>query len=173
MNTLSNFRRRKDEFFKHDQHSPLTPDQQTAFTGLNYYPENPDLDLELDIERFEEEDAIQMQTSTGGTAEFIRWGRIKFEVDGQPAELTLFQSQAGGGFFMPFMDATSGGETYSSGRYLDPEPTPDGKVVVDFNLAYNPYCAYNEYWTCPIPPKENRLKVPIRAGEKTFEDTGN
>jgi hypothetical protein len=72
----------------------------------------------------------------------------------------------GGGYFLPFMDATSGDETYGAGRYLEIEPLPGGKLLVDFNMAYNPYCAYNEYWSCPIPPKENRLSVPIEAGEK-------
>jgi uncharacterized protein (DUF1684 family) len=166
MTELTRFRQSKDHFFKSDPHSPLTPPQRDSFEGLVYYDENPDLRFELDVEPFEEQDQITMATSTGDVAEYIRWGRITFEVGGQEAHLTVYSAVGGGGYFLPFMDATSGGETYGSGRYLEVEPLPDGRLLVDFNLAYNPYCAYNEYWSCPIPPKENRLSVPIRAGEK-------
>src|SRR5262249_20654720 len=82
------------------------------------------------------------------------------------ATLQVYQPVRGTEFFIPFMDATAPAETYGAGRYLDPEAMQDGKLLVDFNLAYNPYCAYNELWSCPIPPRENRLKVPIQAGEK-------
>jgi uncharacterized protein (DUF1684 family) len=85
-------------------------------------------------------------------------------VDNQPAELTVFFNQNGA--FLPFVDNLAGQETYPAGRYLEPEPLPDGRFLVDFNMAYNPYCAYNEMWSCPLTPFENRLKVPIRAGEK-------
>lgn len=79
-------------------------------------------------------------------------------------ELTLFASDHG--FFLPFVDSLRGEETYGAGRYLEPEEGPDGRFHIDFNLAYNPYCAYNENWSCPLTPFENRLNVPIRAGEK-------
>jgi uncharacterized protein (DUF1684 family) len=88
-------------------------------------------------------------------------------VDGQEAELTLYASPHG--FFLPFADSLAGTETYGAGRYLEPEPVGNGKFLVDFNLAYNPYCAYNEAWACPITPWENRLRVPIRAGEKVYQ----
>jgi len=180
MTELTRFRQSKDHFFKSDPHSPLTPPQRDSFEGLVYYDENPDLRFELDIEPFEEQDQITMATSTGDVAEYIRWGRITFEVGGQEAHLTVYGAVGGGGYFLPFMDATSGGETYGSGRYLEVEPLPDGRLLVDFNLAYNPYCAYNPphslfvkmgmtprmLWSCPIPPKENHLSVPIQAGEK-------
>ncbi len=170
MSALETFRERKDEFFKDDPHAPLTPEQQQTFAGLSYYPENPELHFKLEIEHYDEQPVITMQTSTGDVAEYIRWGRIAFSVDGQPAELTVYAAAGGGGFFLPFMDATGGEETYEGGRYLEVDPLPDGLFEVDFNMAYNPYCAYNEHWSCPIPPKENRLKVPIRAGEKKFHD---
>ena len=107
-----------------------------------------------------------MQTSTGGVQEYIRHGKFKFQVDGQEAELTIYQSEHG--FFLPFVDSLAGSETYPAGRYLEPEALPGNHFLVDFNVAYNPYCAYNETWSCPITPAENRLKVPIRAGEKLF-----
>jgi hypothetical protein len=112
--------------------------------------------------------AVQMQTSTGDTQAYERFGRFAFSVEGQEAALTLYAS--GDGFFLPFVDSLAGRETYGAGRYLEPEELPDGRFEVDFNLAYNPYCAYNEHWSCPITPAENRLKVPIRAGERVFEE---
>ncbi|MBE0699383.1 MAG: DUF1684 domain-containing protein, partial [Anaerolineaceae bacterium] len=109
---------------------------------------------------------IEMQTSTGDVQNYLRFGRFKFSVDGQPAELTIYQSEDG--FFLPFADSLANSETYAAGRYLEPEQHPNNTFVIDFNLAYNPYCAYNEMWSCPLTPFENRIKVPIRAGEKNF-----
>lgn len=169
MSELTHYRQRKDEFFKHDKHSPLLPTQKDGFTGLNYFDENPDLALVLELDTFAEQDDVQMQTSTGTVASYLRWGKLHFEVDGAPAELTVYASPGAGGFFLPFTDATNGAETYGAGRYVEIEPMGDGTFLVDFNMAYNPYCAYNEVWTCPIPPAENRLSVPIRAGEKSFK----
>lgn len=166
MTELEEFRKEKDEFFAHHPQSPLTRDQRKAFNGLNYFPEDESLRLEVQVEEFSQKDPIQMQTTTGDVQEYVRYGRFRFEVDGQPAELTLYQSQHG--FFLPFVDSLAGSETYPAGRYLDPDPLPGNRFLVDFNLAYNPYCAYNEMWSCPITPFENRIKVPIRAGEKIF-----
>jgi uncharacterized protein (DUF1684 family) len=109
-----------------------------------------------------------MQTSTGDVRSYLRWGRVHFSVDDQPAELTLFYSPESGYFFLPFMDATSGQETYGAGRYLEPHMVDETRVQIDFNLAYSPFCAYNENYSCPIPPAENRLKVRIEAGEKNL-----
>ncbi len=110
-----------------------------------------------------------MQTSTGDVAPFVRWGKISFEVENQPAQLTVYKDTDSGEFFLPFADATSGNETYGAGRYLEVEVLPNGQLLVEFNYAYNPYCAYNERWSCPITPLENRIQVPIRAGEKNFK----
>jgi uncharacterized protein (DUF1684 family) len=122
----------------------------------------------LEVEEFPVQDTVRMQTTTGDVQSYERFGRIRFEVEGQEAALTLYHNEYG--FFLPFADSLAGRETYGAGRYLEPEPLPDGRILVDFNLAYNPYCAYNEHWSCPITPAENRLKVPIRAGEMTFEE---
>ena len=109
---------------------------------------------------------MQVQTSTGKFQVYQRWGRFRFQVDGQPAELTILFSDSG--YFLPFVDSLAGKETYPAGRYLEPEPLGGGRFRIDFNLAYNPYCAYNDQWSCPLTPFENRIKVPIRAGEKLF-----
>ncbi len=167
MSELEDFRREKDEFFAHDRQSPLTTQQKRDFRGLNYFPENPDLRLEVKAEELPVKERVEMQTSTGDVQVYQRHSRFRFQVDGQDAELSIYESD--NGFFLPFVDALAAKETYPAGRYLEPEPLPGGRFLVDFNLAYNPYCAYNEHWSCPLTPFENRLKVPIRAGEKIFD----
>jgi uncharacterized protein (DUF1684 family) len=167
MTDLDAFRRAKDDFFLHDSSSPLTPDQRRSFTGLRYFPENQALRLETGTARFAEPEIVRMQTSTGDVRDYERFARFRFEVDGQAAELTIYRNELA--YFLPFADTLAGSETYGAGRYLEPEELPDGRFLIDFNLAYNPYCAYNDNWSCPITPAENRLKVPIRAGEKSFE----
>ena len=166
MTQLNAYRAEKDEFYGSHPQSPLTREQKKDFKGLNYFPENTALSLEVMVEEFPEKETIQMQTSTGDVQHYERFGRFKFDVDGQSVELTIYQNEHG--FFLPFVDSLAGSETYPAGRYLEPEPLPGGRFLVDFNMAYNPYCAYNEMWSCPITPAENRLKVPIRAGEKLF-----
>jgi uncharacterized protein (DUF1684 family) len=166
MSDLQEFRASKDEFFARHPQSPLTTEQKRNFHGLEYFDENQDLQLEVRVEKFSEQKEIMMQTSTGQTQTYTRYGRFKFNVDGQEAELTLYANEHS--FFLPFADSLAGEKTYPAGRYLEPEPLPDDRFLVDFNLAYNPYCAYNEMWSCPLTPPENRLKVPIRAGEKMF-----
>jgi uncharacterized protein (DUF1684 family) len=167
MNELTQFRREKDNFFRNDHHSPLSEEQKRDFEGLNYFPENPELEFELDINPFEVTEQVQIQTNTGDVQMYDRLGKIKFEVDGEPAELTIYANEHG--YFLPFADSLAGQETYGAGRYLEPIPLTGGKVLVDFNLAYNPYCAFNERWSCPITPPENRLNVPIQAGERVFK----
>ncbi len=165
---LEIFREEKDQFFKTDPQSPLTRQQRKEFHGLNYFPENPSLRLEVSVDEFPEKQEVEFQTSAGDVQKYQRYGRFKFQVDGQPAELTLFWD--GRSFFLPFADNQAGKETYGAGRYLEPERLDDNHFLVDFNLAYNPYCAYNDAWSCPLTPFENRLKVPIRAGEKVFRE---
>lgn len=165
-NELETFRRQKDEFFARDAQSPLTKEQKKAFAGLHYFPENSALRFEAVLEPFEPQDEIEMQTSTGDVQTYVRLGRVQFSVDGQPAALTVYQNQWG--YFLPFVDSLANVETYPAGRYLEPEDLSEGRLRIDFNLAYNPYCAYNERWSCPLTPFENRLKLPIRAGEKLF-----
>ena len=168
MTELDAFRKEKDDFFGDHPQSPLTREQKRDFHGLNYFPENDDLRFEVKAEEFPVKERIEMQTSTGDVQIYFRHSRFKFQVEGQDAELTIYESE--NGFFLPFVDSLAGKETYGAGRYLEPEPLPGGRFLIDFNMAYNPYCAYNEQWSCPLTPFENRLKVPIRAGEKLFHE---
>ncbi|MBZ0281538.1 MAG: DUF1684 domain-containing protein [Anaerolineae bacterium] len=157
-------RRQKNQFYKTSPQSPLTPEQQDAFDGLTYYDYNPALQLTVKIEPFADGKFVPIQTTTGDVRQYKRYGRFSFTVDGQETELTLYEADYG--FFLPFVDAGAGTETYPAGRYLEPEYLGDNRFEIDFNQAYNPYCAYNEGWSCPITPAENRVKDAIRAGEK-------
>ncbi len=166
MDKLKDFRKMKDDFFAHDGNSPLTPEQKKKFKGLYYFPPNPTLDLEVNVEEFPDKQQIEMQTTTGDIQAYERYGKFTFNVEGRATELTIYHSADG--YFLPFVDSLARTETYPAGRYLEPESLGNNRFRVNFNLAYNPYCAYNEYWSCPLTPFENHLRVPIRAGEKLF-----
>jgi uncharacterized protein (DUF1684 family) len=162
-------RREKDQFFKASPQSPLSLDQQDAFDGLVYYAPNEALDLVVEVEPLPAgNNEIVIETTTGDTRRYRRYGRFSFSVDGQDVQLTIYEAPHG--YFLPFVDANAGSETYGAGRYLEPEALDDdGRFEVNFNLAYNPFCAYGDGWSCPITPAENRLSVAIRAGEKNPE----
>lgn len=164
---LLEHRRAKDEFFRTSHHSPLPHEERHDFSGLDYYHPNPGLVFTLAVEPGDGSE-ISIQTTDDRTRTYRRAGKVAFEVDGDPAELTLFDT-GHPGYFIPFRDRTSGHATYGAGRYLDVEANDDGTVTIDFNLAYNPSCVYDEAYSCPIPPMENWLQVPIEAGEKNFE----
>lgn len=168
MTALTDFRAAKDAFYGSSPESPLLPEQKRAFSGLNYYEEAPEFAFELVPEPFAEQELIEMQTSTGEAATYLRWARISIPLEGGAVNLTVFRDPGSGSLFLPFQDAGRGVETYGAGRYVEAEGLDDGRLRVDFNYAYNPYCAYNDGWSCPLPPSENRLDVHVRAGEKVF-----
>ena len=171
MTELADFRAAKDTFFRSSADSPLSPEQRAAFDGLKYFPEDSSLVFTLEPALLDEPEMVELQTSTGDSASYVRWARVTFEVGGVPQQLTLFRNDlVGGDIFLPFTDAGRGVETYGAGRYLDAEIMDDGRVLIDFNYAYNPYCAYNDGWSCPLPPGENRLSAHIRAGEMVFHE---
>jgi uncharacterized protein (DUF1684 family) len=165
---LHELRQDKDHFYRNNPYSPLTDNQKRAFKGLSYYPHNPDLILHVTLTKSDKPQQILMQTTGTQLKPFFKYGTFDFAVGGDSTTLTVYRSPDGN-FFLPFVDANAEVETYPAGRYLDLEPEGDGSFIIDFNLAYNPYCAYNEQWNCPITPAENRLKVAVRAGEKLPE----
>lgn len=166
--TLEAEREEKDDFFANNPyHSPLAQEDLFNFKGLNYYPPQIEYKYELPLQRVEPQ-SLTFETSTGQQQAFERIARVDFEVEGQAAQLAIYQS-ADGHLFLPYRDATSGKETYGAGRYLEPIPLGNNKVLIDFNQAYNPYCAYSDAYSCPLPPIENWLRVPIRAGEKAYK----
>jgi len=168
---LLSLRSSKDHAFKYDHDSPVPPALREKFTALAYYPPDPELSLTLRLTANPSPEVLQMAVSTGAPRTFLRWGSFEFAVAGAPARLWAYRPQHTHGsdyLFVPFRDATSGKETYGAGRYLDLPFQASGQYVLDFNQAYNPYCAYSPSFSCPLPPLENWLQVPIRAGEKEF-----
>ena len=165
--TIATERTQKDEMFRDDrQNSPVKPQEQDKFLPLSYFPIDESYAVPAQLEPAAERVSISMPTSTGTLREVEVIGTLKFNLKGQPLKLTAFREQGSRSLFVPFSDLTSGTETYQAGRYMNLEPSPSGIYIVDFNIAYNPYCYYNPEYDCPLPPAQNRLAVPIRAGEK-------
>ncbi|MCC6703825.1 MAG: DUF1684 domain-containing protein [Thermomicrobiales bacterium] len=169
MSRLDDFRARKNDLFKSSDQSPLDSVQREQFSALAYFPENADLALTLPMDRSAAGTDIVLDTSDGQQRQYRRVGTIEVPVRGEPARFTLFAMPGHTRLFLPFMDGTTGVESYKGGRYLEPRERPDGQVEVDFNYAYNPYCAYGDGWSCPIPPEENRVTPRIEAGEQEFK----
>lgn len=166
-------RRDKANFMQYDEQSPLSAEQKETFSGLNYFDPDPAYRIEARVEENKEKGLLTLPTSDNKQTPFKKWGYAVFEMEGEEQRLLLLQPAYGpdmGSLFLPFSDATSADETYGAGRYLDLEMPKKEKLLIDFNQAYNPYCAYAEGFSCPFPPKENLLPVAIRAGEKTFEN---
>jgi len=167
-------RRQKDMFFASHPQSPLSLHDRRAFQGLAYWPPDPEYCFELALHEYDAKEVIHVADTSGQQRNLWRWGQFRFQLAGKECTLQTYRSDPGEEqFFIPFRDQTSGNETYGAGRYLDLEPehhlTSEGKWVVDFHEAYNPWCAYSEKYTCPIVPPENWLEVPIHAGEKTYK----
>jgi len=160
----------KDEMFASSSpQSPVPADKKASLVPLAYFPIDEMYAVPAALEPAAERTRLQVPTSTGKIRDIERIGTLKFTVKGRAMRLTAFheldQPQITR-LFVPFSDLTTGTETYSAGRYMELDPTPTGIYVVDFNVAYHPYCYYNAEYDCPYPPKENRLEMPIRAGER-------
>ena len=148
---------------------PVPASKRDAVLPLRYYPPDLSYSVPASLKLSDERPVVEMPTSTGEMRKMEYVGLLQFTLMGQPMTLGAFVeagTQQIQSLFVPFADATTGKETYSAGRYLDLDPTATGIYTIDFNLAYNPTCAYNETYSCPYPPKSNRLEVAIRAGEK-------
>ena len=160
-------RRDKDSALQDDEESPIK--DKATFKGLKYYPFNKDYVVDFVLEKAEKAKTVELKMTDGTTEKLILFGKIKGEIGGFTVSLVLYQHEDGN-FFLPFKDKTAPTETYGGGRFLDLPLTnvKNNRLRVDFNLAYNPYCAYNEDFACPIPPAENTLPIRIEAGEKIF-----
>lgn len=164
----------KDAAFKSEQGSPILPQDKPGFVKLEYYPIDPSLKFSAVLHRYPIPRQIRLGTNAGEIRSGLRYGYFDFQVGGQSCRLQVYRledaAEHGASLFVPFRDATSGQETYAAGRYIDLKENTSGVYALDFNRAYNPYCAYNSEFSCPIPPAENTLTVPIRAGEKKFSE---
>lgn len=169
---LVRFRAEKDSFLQTSPVTPLTREDRRGFHGLNYYEPNPQFVLRATLARNANPPPITITTTTGSTRKALKYGAFEFVLRGQKHRLSVYRFIDSRDLnekeylFVPFTDSTSGRETYGAGRYLDLEEDETGEYILDFNRAYNPYCAYNENYSCPIPPRENRLSAGITAGEK-------
>ncbi len=149
--------------------SPVPPAKRKMLLPLRYYPADSSYSVPAILKLAEERPVFEMPTSTGKPRKMQLVGTLEFSLQGQPQRLGAFVEDGTEeivNLFVPFADMTTGQETYPAGRYLDLHPTATGYYTIDFNRAYNPYCAYNSSYECPFPPPANRLKLAVRAGEK-------
>ena len=171
------FRRERDALFAQHPQSALDAAQQARFSGLRYFPYDPALRLAVPLEPMARPASWDADLPEDGRLRLAAVGRLRFQLAAQPVALTLYWAQGyGGGLFLPFHDQTNGAATYGGGRYLldgikgADLGLEDGRLVIDFNYAYNPSCAYNARWVCPLAPAENWLPVPVAAGELAYKD---
>jgi len=168
------WRKERDQFFKSHQRSPLRPADQEKFKRLEYFPFNPQYYFAGQIKREilhinDPKYYATFLTNKGTNKRYIRYGKFHFNLDGKDFELEVYKSILSDTLFIPFKDLTNGKETYEGGRYIDAEILTGYRMVLDFNMAYEPSCAYNDRFVCAIPPKENSLSIEIKAGERNFK----
>lgn len=162
-------RQKIERFLLYNDASPLGKDEIENFSGLNYYPPDQTYKVRAKVEPLGGNQEIILSTSDGRETTYRKFGYAKFTIKDQPQQLLLLEVQDDPNeLFLAFTDMTSARETYGGGRYLDVSKPSGNSITLDFNLAYNPYCAYVKDYSCPFPPPENSLNVPIRAGEKNY-----
>jgi len=165
--------------YKNPESSILSKAQLKDFTALEFYPLDAKFRVSATFKRTPKAKPFEMMLSSGRTREYVRYGNANFEIDGVAYNLPIYQNtdyvrnpnqKYGQSLFLPFTDYTSGDGSYGGGRYIDLELSDiqNGTLTIDFNKAYNPYCAYSSGYNCPIPPEANDIKVRIEAGVKDF-----
>ena len=165
---LQKARAATDVQFRNSPNNPIPPDAMDSLLPLSYFPPDPDYVVPASLKLATQREVVDMPTSTGEVRKEERVGVLEFVLKGQPLKLAAFH-EAGTDMthlFVPFRDLTSGTETYQAGRYLDLELSASGVYTIDFNRAYNPFCYYSSKFDCPYPPAENRLTIPVRAGQR-------
>jgi uncharacterized protein (DUF1684 family) len=164
-------RERQFKFIRFNIESPLTEEQKRSFTKLTFYDIDPQYKVKARILPIENKKVREVPLTDGSNQRYIEHAFAEFELGGKTNKLLLLQAMDEAdkrNFFLAFADATSAGETYGGGRYLNVRQDGKNSITIDFNLAYNPYCAYNPDFACPLPPKENILDIPITVGEKNY-----
>jgi len=166
---ILDYRQRKDQEFKKAADSPLPPEVKVVFSGLEYYPIDWKYRFEGPVHRYPNPEKISMITTSGVRRNAIKYGYIRFVLMGKEFKLEVYRLldlDEKNMLFVPFIDANVGKETYPAGRYIDLVEKDNGLYVIDFNMAYNPSCAYGGNFPCPVTPEENRITVAVPAGEK-------
>jgi uncharacterized protein (DUF1684 family) len=177
----SHWRNSRDRLFREHPQSPLTADRRASFQALDCFSYDPALRFVVSLGVVSDREPIDLELGKDGRMTLVPYALTQGLGEALGAELTLYWCEGyGGGVFLPFGDATNAGETFPGGRYLldtiksaDLGQTDDGRMILDFNFAYYPSCAYSEAWVCPLSPPENRLTVPIRAGERNEQTFGH
>jgi len=170
------FQKKINSEYANPKESPLKASDLEQFKSLEFYPINEKLVVNAKFMRTPNEKPFQMPTSTDRKPMYVKFAEAHFSIDGKSYKLNIYQSQDlkridkyKNSLFLPFTDLTSGVESYGGGRYIDLEIPSGNEISIDFNRAYNPYCAYNHKYSCPIPPQENDLNLEINAGVKKFK----
>ncbi len=171
---ITQARQEKDEMLKTSPESPVPPHIRIIFHGLEYYPIDWRYRYEGPVNRYPQQQKVQLVETDGKKRDAVRYGYIVFPVNDQDVKLQVYKLQDVDqkNLFIPFIDANAGKETYPAGRYIDLVEKASGVYVIDFNTAYNPYCAYGGDYICPVTPQENKLTVAIPAGEKILRLAG-
>jgi uncharacterized protein (DUF1684 family) len=175
INQIETSRLEKDSLFKHADWSPLTDEEKEHFSGLNYFPIDLSLRFEGPLELYASPIPDTIMGTKGDLRPAIRFAYFAFAYQNRKYRLELHKilrddPEYDKYLFLGFTDETTGDESYATGRYIDVSENPENYYVIDFNLAYNPYCAYNSRYTCAIPGEENRLPFAIRAGERIYKE---
>lgn len=169
---LMDTRTAKDDFLKNSEDSPIPVEMREHFNGLSYFEPSEAYIVDATYAPLSKPDTIKMPTTDpSDIRRSLRVGTLAFTLNGVKCKLTAYQEipDADDGLFVPFKDRTTGNESYGGGRYLNVSDVGDSTVTIDFNNAYNPYCAYNDQYACPLVPAENTLRVAIRAGERRWK----
>ena len=165
-------RERQFRFLKFNLDSPLEDHQKSELTSLSFYPIDMSYRIRAKMVPAEDRRMLEIPMTDGTVEKYLKHSYAEFQLNGQPLRLLLLQAAKESdkrNFFLAFADDTSGEETYGGGRYINLRQDGKNSITIDFNMAYNPYCAYNPDYACPLPPRENVLEIPIRAGEKDYK----
>jgi len=172
MEKIEKERDRQFKFIRYNIESPLTEEQKKDFKELDFYPIDPVYKVRAKMVPVEDRKMMELPMTDGTVEKYLKHSFAEFQLSGQTYRLLLLQSVKEldkRNFFLAFADATSGDETYGGGRYINLRQDGKNSITIDFNMAYNPYCAYNPDFACPLPPKENIMEIAIRAGEKDYK----
>jgi len=175
--TIANHIKKEQEklvkFYLDSTTTPLAKKEKIDFAGIHHFPINLKYRVTAQLEKFQTSDTIVFQTSSGKKKRYFKYAKANFKIDGKMHSLILYKMadpkkpEWANLIFLPFTDLTSNNESYGGGRYMDLEVTDGNTIILDFNLCYQPYCAYSHNgWSCPIPPKENFVNAKIKAGVK-------
>ena len=173
---IEKFQTELNEEFKNPEESPLSKKERKKFEGHNFFPINEKYQVSAEFVKADNPGTFQMKTTTNRLTTYDRYGYAKFTLNGIEYKLTIYQShrlreteEYKDYLFLPFTDLTNGEETYGGGRYIDLSIPGGNQIIIDFNKAYSPSCAYNYSYSCPIPPAENNLEIRVEAGVKNLE----